>query len=219
SSPPMRVFASEGNTRMGGELFVTEGFFNYWASVFVLDEGSLILDQFENNHQLNFIARKSITTNDNEKVDIIASIFGELNNPEITFTDENNTMSQADIVENLTIGEIRNVIGGVTDDDSDPTSLLSLVEVPLEQQAKKLAGAGGLDRIDIKGGTEGTYIDETTALVIGGRIGRNFYLTYEGSQDDPWNMEFEYRLNNKVSIVGSADKSSVSGAVRLRLQY
>jgi autotransporter translocation and assembly factor TamB len=215
----LQKFASENRTRMGGELFVTEGFFNYWASVFVLEEGSLILDQFENNHELNFIATKSITDEEGNKVDIIASISGELNNPEITFTDENNTMSQAMIVNYLTVGEIRSVIGGVTDGGSDVTALLSLAEVPLEQQAKKLAGAGGLDRIDIKGGTEGTYIDGTTALVIGGRIGRNFYLTYEGSPDDPYNMEFEYRLNNKVSIVGKANEESVSGAVRLRLQY
>ena len=56
----LQKFASENRTRMGGELFVTEGFFNYWASVFVLQEGSLILDQFENNHELNFIATKTI---------------------------------------------------------------------------------------------------------------------------------------------------------------
>ncbi len=223
----LQKFASENHTRMGGELFVTEGFFNYWASVFVLEEGSLILDQFENNHELNFIATKSIKDQDGKKVDIIASISGELNNPEITFTDENNTMSQAQIVNALTVGEIQSVLSGVSgtesgrgfDASSATTALLSLAEVPLEQQAKKLAGAGGLDRIDIKGGTEGTYIDGTTALVIGGRIGRNFYLTYEGSQEKPFDMEFEYRLNNKVSIVGSADESSVSGAVRLRLQY
>jgi hypothetical protein len=216
----LQKFASENRTRMGGELFVTEGFFNYWASVFVLDEGSLILDQFENNHELNFIATKSIKDLEGNKVDIIASISGELNNPEITFTDENNTMSQAEIVENLTIGEIRTVIGGVTEEGSDATALLSLAEVSIEKQAKKLAGVGGLDRIDIKGGTEGSYIDGTTALVIGGRIGRNFYLTYEGSQLDPLlNMEFEYRWNNKVSIVGKANEESVSGAVRLRLQY
>jgi len=216
----LQKFASENRTRMGGELFVTEGFFNYWASVFVLDEGSLILDQFQNNHELNFIATKSIKDLEGNKVDIIASISGELNNPEITFTDENNTMSQAEIVENLTIGEIRTVIGGVTEEGSDATALLSLAEVPLEQQAKKLAGVGGLDRIDIKGGTEGSYIDGTTALVIGGRIGRNFYLTYEGSQEALLkNMEFEYRLNNKVSIIGKANDESVSGAVRLRLQY
>ncbi len=216
----LQKFASENRTRMGGELFVTEGFFNYWASVFALEEGSLILDQFENNHELNFIATKSIKDLEGNNVDIIASISGELNNPEITFTDENNTMSQAEIVENLTIGEIRTVLGGVTEEGSDVTALLSLAEVPLEQQAKKLAGVGGLDRIDIKGGTEGSYIDGTTALVVGGRIGRNFYLTYEGSQESLFKiMEFEYRLNNKVSIIGKANDESVSGAVRLRLQY
>jgi hypothetical protein len=216
----LQKFASENRTRMGGELFITEGFFNYWASVFVLDEGSLILDQFENNHELNFIATKPINISATEKVDIIASISGELNNPEITFTDEDNKWSQAEIVQKLTIGEIQSVIGGVTDEGSDVTALLSLAEVPLEQQAKKLAGVGGLDRIDIKGGTEGSYIDGTTALVVGGRIGRNFYLTYEGSQEALFKiMEFEYRLNNKVSIIGKANDESVSGAVRLRLQY
>jgi len=123
----------------------------------------------------------------------------------------------------LTVGEIGSILGGNGDFvGSATTALLSLAEVPLEQQAKKLAGVGGLDRIDIKGGTgpEGTYIDGTTALVIGGRIGRNFYLTYEGSQEALLkNMEFEYRLNNKVSIIGKANDESVSGAVRLRLQY
>ncbi|MEA2077245.1 MAG: hypothetical protein U9O95_04435 [Candidatus Marinimicrobia bacterium] len=223
----LQKFASEDRTKMGGELFVTEGFFNYWASVFVLDEGSLILDQFDNNHRLNIIANKEIENGDNE---IIASITGELNNPEITFSDKNNEKSQAEIVQVLTVGEIASVLDGVVETGigsegnnfnlgSAATALLTLAEVPLEQQARKLGGVGGLDRIDIKGGTEGTYIDETTALVIGGRIGRNFYLTYEGSQSDLLNIEYEYRLNNKVSIVGKANEEQVGGAIRLRLQY
>ena len=225
----LQKYPNENNTRMGGELAVTEGFFNYWASVFTLEQGSsLILDQFENNHQLNFIANKEIDDNT-----IIASITGELNNPEISFTDENAEMSQAGIVSALTVGEIQNVLedvgiglpssgspGGITlNFETARDAFLALAEVPLEQQARQLGSAGGLDRIDIKGGTNGTYIDETTALVIGGRIGRNFYLTYEASQDDPMNMEFEYRLNNKVAIVGAADMKKVEGAVRLRLQY
>lgn len=220
----LQKFPSENRTRMGGQLDVTDGFFNYWASVFVLDEGSLILDQFENNHELNFIARKNITDQNGNRNEIIASITGELNNPEITFSDENNELSQAQIVEALTVGEIRTVLGDVTGGGngnllgSATTALLNLAEVPLEQQARRLGGVGGLDRIDIIGG-EGTYIDETTALVIGGRIGRNFYLTYEGSQEKPVNIEYEYRLNNKVSIVGSASDEKVDAAVRLRLQY
>ena len=217
----LQKFPDEARTRMGGELDVTEGFFNYWASVFVLEEGSLILDQFEGNHELNFMATKSIKDEEGNKVDIIASISGELNNPEITFTDENNSMSQAQIVNSLTVGEIRSVISDVTNSiEGDATAILSLAEVPLEQQARKIGGIGGLDRIDIISGTQGSYIDETTALVIGGRIGRNFYLTYEGSADDPlMNIEYEYRLNNKVSIVGSASDEKVGAAVRLRLQY
>ncbi len=216
----LQKFPSENRTRMGGQLDVTEGFFNYWASVFVLDEGSLILDQFENNHELNFIARKSITDQNGNRNEIIASITGELNNPKILFSDENNELSQAQIVEALTVGEIRTVLGGDGGNllGSATTALLNLAEVPLEQQARRLGGVGGLDRIDIKGG-EGTYIDETTALVIGGRIGRNFYLTYEGSQEKPVNIEYEYRLNNKVSVVGSASDEKVDAAVRLRLQY
>ena len=220
----LQKFPSENRTRMGGELDVTDGLFNYWASVFVMDEGSLILDQFENNHELNFTARKSLRDGN----EIIASISGELNDPQITFSDENNELSQSQIVRELTVGEIANVLdnAGITSDNSDQdpiitasNALLALAEVPLEQQARKLAGVGGLDRIDIIAGSNGTYIDKETALVVGGRIGRNFYLTYEGAQDDLFNMEFEYRLNNKVSIVGSADDEKVAGAVRLRLQY
>lgn len=224
----LQKFPNELSTRMGGELEVTEGFFNYWASVFVLEQGSsLILDQFENNHQINFTATKEIEGNT-----IIASITGELNNPEINFTDENSEMSQAQIVRTLTVGEIQDVLtdvglGGNSDGSGKVSidfktatnALLTLAEVPIEQQARQIGHKGGLDRIDIKSGTNGSYIDETTALVIGGRIGRNFYLTYEASQEDPWNMEFEYRLNNRVSIIGAADEKKVEGAVRLRLQY
>jgi len=218
----LQKFPDEDRTRMGGELEVTEGFFNYWASVFVLSEGSLILDQYENNHQLNFEAIKEIDNNE-----IIAMITGELNDPEITFSDKFNKMGQAEIINVLTVGEIGNVLedvrdvgrGGENAAGNVAMALLSLAEVPLEQQARKLGGGGGLDRIDIKGG-EGAYIDGTTALVIGGRIGRNFYLTYEGSADDPlMNIEYEYRLNNKVSIVGSASDEKVGAAVRLRVQY
>ncbi|MBN2781341.1 MAG: translocation/assembly module TamB domain-containing protein [Candidatus Marinimicrobia bacterium] len=202
-------YASENVTRFGGELETTQGFFNYWASVFELEEGSISFDQFENNHELNFVAYKDIGKGNR----IIASITGELNNPEIDFIDEDNQFTKAEIVQQLTIGEIANVTG-----QSATTTLLALVERPLEQQMQKLGGVGGLDRIDIKGG-EGTYIDNTTAVVVGGRIGRNFYLTYEGSREDPLNIEIEYRLNNNVSIVGSADEENVSGSVRLRLQY
>jgi autotransporter translocation and assembly factor TamB len=223
----LQKFPNEDRTRMGGELFVSDGFFNYWASVFVLEEGSLVLDQFENNHQMNFIAKKYITDGN----EIIATISGELNNPEISFTDKDNEMSQAQIVQTLTVGEIQSVLDEVgfsqgtgtgtglnIDFTSAANALLTLAEVPLEQQARQFASLGGLDRIDIKGG-DGTYIDETTALVIGGRIGQNFYLTYEASQEEPLKMEFEYRLNNKISIVGAADDKKVEGAVRLRLQY
>lgn len=223
----LQKFPNESNTRMGGELEVTEGFFNYWASVFVLEQGSsLILDQFQNNHQLNFTATKEIKGNT-----IIASITGELNNPEINFTDENSEMSQAQIVQALTVGEIQDVLtdvgfganpdgGGLKINlSSAANALLTLAEIPLEQQARQIGSVGGLDRIDIKGGKDGAYIDETTALVIGGRIGRNFYLTYEASQANPMNMEFEYRLNNRVSIIGAADEKKVEGAVRLRVQY
>ncbi len=232
----LQKYPNEVRTRMGGELEVTEGFFNYWASVFTLEQGSsLILDQFENNHQLNFIANKEITV-EGERNTIIASITGELNNPEINFTDDNGELSQAQIVQALTVGEIQNVLGDFTPGggpDEDFTlgvanALLTLSEVPIEQQARQIGSAGGLDRIDIKSGTggtyikngtNGTYIDKTAALVIGGRIGRNFYLTYEASQANLMNMEFEYRLNNKVAIVGAADMKKVEGAVRLRLQY
>ncbi|MFA6617647.1 MAG: hypothetical protein WCT23_01070 [Candidatus Neomarinimicrobiota bacterium] len=222
----LQKFPNESATRLGGELEVTEGFFNYWASVFVLEQGSsLILDQFENNHQLNFTATKEIRNNT-----IIASITGELNNPEINFTDENSEMSQAQIVQALTVGEIQDVLtnvgfgsnpdGGKRINLSSATNaLLTLAEIPIEQQARQIGAAGGLDRIDIKGGTNGAYIDETTALVIGGRIGRNFYLTYEASQANLMNMEFEYRLNNRLSIIGAADEKKVEGAVRLRVQY
>jgi autotransporter translocation and assembly factor TamB len=225
----LQKYPSEQRTRMGGELDVTDGFFNYWASMFVLQEGSLVLDQFEGNHELNFKATKNVVV-DNETVEITANITGELNDPEITFTDEYNELSQAAIIQALTLGEIRGVVDDVRNISEGSTginfgsaanALLSLAEVPLEQQARKLAGVGGLDRIDIKSNTQGAYIDGTTAygLVVGGRIGRNFYLTYEGSQDKQVNIEYEYRLNNKVSIVGSAGTDEVGAAVRLRLQY
>lgn len=204
------------DTHIGGSLTVTDGLFSYWASVFELQEGSITLDQFEGNHELNFTAYKEISDNI-----IIASISGELDNPEINFSDNNNELSQAEIVRALTIGEIEGVfsdLGEATASASaTTTALLALVERPLEQQAQKFGNVGGLDRIDIKGG-EGTYIDSISVLV-GGRIGRNFYLTYEGSQDDPLNIEVEYRLNNKVSVIATADDESVSGAVRLRIQY
>ena len=210
-------YANENGVRLGGELNVRQGFFNYWASVFELEEGGIIFDQFENNHQLNFIAFKRIGGGNR----IIASISGELNNPEIDFIDENNQMTKAEIIRELTIGEIENTFSSINPSASvaqTTTALLALAERPLEQQAQRLVGFGGLDRLDIRGG-EGTYLDSTMAVVVGGRIGRNFYLTYEGSRSDPLNIEIEYRINNRLSIVGSADDESVSGAIRLRVQY
>ena len=205
-------YASEDKVRIGGQLDVTQGFFNYWASVFELEEGSILFDQFEGNHELNFRAYKDISGGNR----IIASINGEIDNLEIDFVDEDNQMSKAEIIQELTIGEFSDLNTGSAMQAT--TALLALVERPIEQQAQKLGGIGGLDRIDIKGG-EGTYIDSTTAVVVGGRIGRNFYLTYEGSRSDPLNIEIEYRINNRLSIVGSADEESVSGAFRLRIQY
>lgn len=210
-------YADEKNVRFGGELEVSQGFFSYWASVFELEEGSIQFDQFEGDHELNFVASKNISGGNR----IIASITGELNNPEINFIDEKNQMSTAEIVRELTIGEIENTISGIGNSGSaarTSTALLALAERPLEQQAQKIGVMGGLDRVNIKGG-EGTYIDSTTAVVVGGRIGRNFYLTYEGSPQSPLNIEIEYRINSTLSVVGSADEESVSGAVRLRVQY
>ncbi|MDD4961722.1 MAG: translocation/assembly module TamB domain-containing protein, partial [Candidatus Marinimicrobia bacterium] len=208
-------YASDEKVRIGGQLDVSQGFFNYWASVFELDEGSIVFDQFQGNHELNFTAFKPISRGNR----IIASITGPLNNPEIDFIDEDNLMSKAEIVRELTIGQIENTFskGGNTAQRTT-TALLALAERPLEQQAQKLGVMSGLDRIDIKGG-EATYIDSTTAVIVGGRIGRNFYLTYEGSRSEPMNIEIEYRINNRLSIVGTADDESVSGAFRLRLQY
>lgn len=208
-------YAGDENIRIGGQLEVSQGFFNYWASVFELDEGSIVFDQFQGNHELNFTAFKQISGGNR----IIASITGSLNNPEIDFIDEDNQLSKAEIVRELTIGQIENTFSrGESTAQRTTTALLALAERPLEQQAQKFGVMSGLDRIDIKGG-EATYIDSTTAVIVGGRIGRNFYLTYEGSRSEPMNIEIEYRINNRLSIVGSADDESVSGAFRLRLQY
>lgn len=204
-------YAADDRVRLSGQLDISQGIFNYWASVFELEEGSIVFDQFQGNHELNFTASKQISGGNR----IIASISGPLNNPQIDFIDEDNQLSKAEIVRELTIGELSR---GTNTAARTTTALLALAEWPLEQQAQKLAGIGGLDRIDIKGGEE-TYIDSTTALIVGGRIGRNFYLTYEGSQSDPMNIEIEYRINNRLSIVGKADDESVSGAFRLRVQY
>ncbi|MBW6458358.1 MAG: translocation/assembly module TamB, partial [FCB group bacterium] len=130
-------------------------------------------------------------------------------------------MTKAEIIRELTIGEIENTFSSINRSSSaaqTTTAILALAERPLEQQAQRLVGFGGLDRLDIRGG-EGTYLDSTMAVVVGGRIGRNFYLTYEGSRSDPLNIEIEYRINNRLSIVGTADDESVSGAIRLRVQY
>lgn len=208
-------YASDEKVRIGGQLDVSQGFFNYWASVFELDEGNIVFDQFQDNHELNFTAFKPISGGNR----IIASISGSLNNPEIDFIDEDNQLSKAEIVRELTIGQIEDTFSkGNNTAQRTTTALLVLAERPLEQQAQKLGVMSGLDRIDIKGG-EATYIDSTTAVIVGGRIGRNFYLTYEGSRSEPMNIEIEYRINNRLSIVGTADDESVSGAFRLRLQY
>lgn len=205
-------YAADDGVRLSGQLNISQGIFNYWLSVFDLEEGSIVFDQFQGNHELNFTASKQIGGGNR----IIASINGPLNNPEIDFIDEDNKLSKAEIIRELTIGELSR---GTNTAARTTTALMVLAERPLEQQAQKLGGGvGGLDRIDIKGG-EGTYIDSTTALIVGGRIGRNFYLTYEGSQSDPMNIEIEYRINNRISIVGKADEESVSGAFRLRVQY
>ncbi|MBW6457730.1 MAG: translocation/assembly module TamB domain-containing protein, partial [FCB group bacterium] len=102
-------YPSESGVRLGGELNVRQGFFNYWASVFELEEGGIVFDQFENNHQLNFVAFKRISGGNR----IIASISGELNNPEIDFIDENNQMTKAEIIRELTIGEIENTFSSI----------------------------------------------------------------------------------------------------------
>ena len=203
-----------------GELIIEEGKFYYYRDVFIIEEGYLTFDNRGFNPYMDIVANTEI---DGERIDV--SIVGQIENPTLTFTSENN-FSQSDILELLTWRK-RFEEKEISSSEIGTQGLDFAVSWFGSQLDKNILELSGLNRLGI---LEDVNVRGTTGLItaeedfsisapLTDKVAINYaYRRSFGLSDSNHALGVELRLTRNLSLVGNIDRSGYMH-VKYRIRY
>ncbi|MEZ5104656.1 MAG: translocation/assembly module TamB domain-containing protein [Draconibacterium sp.] len=199
-----------------GNIDVVRGYYIFYGRRLKIDEGEIIFQGGEDfDPTMNIKAE--YTYRDSEKVKRVLglSITGLLSDPKISFTLDDNYLSEGDAVSILVFGRTSDEMSS-----SGQSGLVSaagskmIAKVLTSQLSKTLGARFNLDMIEINA----TENWQSAAFVVGKYITNNLFVTYQrgfgetdGEEITPETVTLEYELNRIFFLHLQSGSSKTSG--------